>query len=159
MRISEQILGLSPTNVIDATALPMFDCFTDRADPTPYTALPNQIPLDEMNRPLSGLRGRALYYARQSAEQTKKGIYIGEDALMNRILWFAVKGNMPYPGGYLPPVMLVSSSPSHISPASVSSAGATRASRWGSAGSFLPASRGSVPESHRAADCRRAARQ
>ena len=99
VRTIEQILGLPPMNVIDATALPLFDCFTSRANPTPYTALPNRIPLDEMNRPLSGLRGRALQYARQSAEQAEEGIDTGEDALMNRILWFAAKGNKPYPGG------------------------------------------------------------
>ena len=99
VRTIEQILGLPPMNVIDATALPMFDCFTDKADLTPYSALPNRIPLDEMNKPLTGLRGRALKYARQSVEQAAKGIDTGEDALMNRILWFSAKGNTPYPGG------------------------------------------------------------
>ncbi len=98
VRTIEQILGLPPMNVIDATALPLFDCFTDKADPTPYTALPNRIRLDEMNKPLTSLRGRALYYARQSAEQAEEGIDTGEDALMNQILWFSAKGNVPYPG-------------------------------------------------------------
>ncbi len=97
VRTIEQILGLPPMNVIDATALPLFDCFTDKFDGTPYTALPNRIPLDEMNRPLTGLRGRALQYARESDEQAEKGIDTGEDALMNRILWFSAKGNTPYP--------------------------------------------------------------
>ncbi len=97
VRTIEQILGLPPMNVIDATALPMFDCFTDKPDATPYTALPNRIRLDEMNRPLTSLRGRALQYARESVEQADKGIDTGEDALMNRILWFATKGNVPYP--------------------------------------------------------------
>ena len=32
VRTMEQILGLPPMNVIDATALPMFDCFTDKPD-------------------------------------------------------------------------------------------------------------------------------
>ena len=100
VRTIEQILGLPPMNVIDATALPMFDCFTDKADLTPYSALPNRIPLDEMNKPLTGLRGQALKYARQSVEQAEKGIDTGEDALMNRILWFSAKGNTPYPGGH-----------------------------------------------------------
>ena len=97
IRTIEQILGLPPMNVIDATALPMFDCFTNQPDPTPYTALPNRIPLDEMNKPLSELRGRALRYARQSIEQAEEGIDTGEDELMNNILWFATKGNIPYP--------------------------------------------------------------
>jgi YVTN family beta-propeller protein len=97
VRTIEQILGLPPMNVIDATALPMFDCFTDKPDFTPYTTLPNLIRLDEMNKPLSDLRGRALQYARQSMEQAEEGIDTGEDALTNRILWFAMKGNKPYP--------------------------------------------------------------
>ncbi len=98
VRTIEQILGLPPMNVIDATAMPLFDCFADKADTTPYTSLPNRIRLDEMNKPLTGLRGRALYYARQSVEQAEEGIDTGEDALMNQILWFAAKGNVPYPG-------------------------------------------------------------
>ncbi len=100
VRTIEQILGLPPMNVIDATALPMFDCFTDKPDFTPYTALPNLIQLDEMNKPLSGLRGRALQYARESVNQLKEGIDSGEDDVLNRILWFATKGNKPYPGGH-----------------------------------------------------------
>ena len=97
VRTIEQILGLPPMNVIDATALPMFDCFQDTPDATPYTARPNLIRLDEMNRPLQGLRGRALHLARESMEQADEGIDTGEDELMNEILWFATKGNVPYP--------------------------------------------------------------
>jgi len=97
VRTIEQILGLPPMNIIDATALPMFDCFQDTPDNTPYTARPNLIRLDEMNRPLVGLRGRALHLARESMEQADEGIDTGEDELMNEILWFATKGNIPYP--------------------------------------------------------------
>ncbi|GAB3220994.1 alkaline phosphatase family protein [Spirosoma arcticum] len=97
VRTIEQILGLPPMNVIDVTALPMFDCFTDKPNTTPYQALQNRIPLDEMNKPLTSLRGRALQYARESVEQAEQGIDTGEDELMNRILWFATKGNAPYP--------------------------------------------------------------
>lgn len=97
IRTIEQILGLPPMNVIDATALPMFDCFTDKPNMATFTALPNRVALDEMNKPLSSLRGKALYYARESEEQAEEGIDTGEDELMNRILWFAMKGNKPYP--------------------------------------------------------------
>ncbi len=98
VRTIEQILGLPPMNVIDATALPMFDCFTNKADKTAYTALSNRVPLDEMNKPLSVLRGRARQYARESVEQADEGIDTGEDELMNKILWFWARGNAPYPG-------------------------------------------------------------
>ncbi|GAA4406465.1 alkaline phosphatase family protein [Nibrella viscosa] len=99
VRTIEQILGLPPMNVIDATALPMFDCFVDKPDMTTYEALPNRVPLDEMNKPLSALRGKARHYARQSKEEAEEGIDTGEDALNNRILWFWAKGNTPYPQG------------------------------------------------------------
>jgi hypothetical protein len=99
VRTIEQILGLPPMNVIDATALPMFDCFTDKPDLGAYSALPNRVPLNEMNKPLTSLRGRALHYARESAEEAEEGIDTGEDALNNRILWFWARGNAPYPQG------------------------------------------------------------
>ncbi len=36
-------------NQFDYAAEPMADCFTDTPDFTPYKALPNNIPLDELN--------------------------------------------------------------------------------------------------------------
>ena len=97
LRTIEQILGLPPMNVIDATAQPMFDCFTDQPDAIPYTALPNRVPLTEMNKPLTALRGKARQYARDSMEQAEEGIDTGEDAKTNQILWFWARGNRPYP--------------------------------------------------------------
>ncbi len=39
IRTIEQILGLPPMNIEDASAAPMFDVFTKHPDFTPYTAL------------------------------------------------------------------------------------------------------------------------
>ncbi len=100
LRTIEQILGLQPMNVMDATAMPMFDCFVQQADLTPYKALDNQIPLDEMNPEMSGLKGKALYYAQKSMEPQFDGIDSGDDDLFNRILWYAMKGNEKYPKRY-----------------------------------------------------------
>ncbi len=55
VRTIEQILGLPPMNIQDAIANPMTDCFGPEPDLTPYTAVPNNIPIDEMNKPLSSL--------------------------------------------------------------------------------------------------------
>ena len=77
--------------------MPMFDCFSHQPDLTPYEALPNQIPLDEMNPKLSSLKGAALHYALKSMEPQFDGIDSGDDDLFNRILWFATKGNEKYP--------------------------------------------------------------
>ena len=41
----ERILGLPPMNQQDAMAPLMFDCFTSVPNFTPYTALPNNVPL------------------------------------------------------------------------------------------------------------------
>jgi len=97
VRTIEQILGLPPMNIMDATAKPMFDCFTNQIDLTSYKALDNQIPLDEMNPPLTALKGTALDFAKKSMEQQFDGIDSGNDELFNQILWYAMKGKEKYP--------------------------------------------------------------
>ena len=49
LRTMELMLGLPPMNQMDATATPMFDCFTNTPDFTPFDAVTNHVPLDEMN--------------------------------------------------------------------------------------------------------------
>jgi hypothetical protein len=95
----EQILGLPPMNQFDATATPMFDCFTDVPDFTPFKSVPNNVPLDQMNPdpkkvsdPL--LRKNALVSARLNFRQ----IDAAPEDVLNRILWHAMKGSAaPYP--------------------------------------------------------------
>jgi len=97
IRTIEQILGLPPMNIQDAIASTMTDCFTGKKDLTPYKFIPNNIQLDEMNRGLTSLSGKALYFAKASMLPGFDGIDSGDDDLMNRILWFDAKGNSPYP--------------------------------------------------------------
>ena len=97
VRTIEQILGLPPMNVVDATAMPMFDCFEMTPDTTGYRAVPNLIPLDEMNPELHTLRGKALHYAKKSMEPQFEHVDRGEDQLLNRIIWHAMKGKESYP--------------------------------------------------------------
>jgi hypothetical protein len=75
----------------------MADCFGTKPDKTPYKALPNNIPIDEMNPQLLSLKGKALYFAEKSMLPEFDGVDAGNDDLLNRILWFAAKGNKPYP--------------------------------------------------------------
>jgi DNA-binding beta-propeller fold protein YncE len=99
LRTMELILGLPPMNQLDATATPMFDCFTNKADSTPFHSVANNVPLDEMNPepkrisdPL--LRKQAHLSARLPL---KKPDQCSED-ILNRIIWNAVKGSrVPYP--------------------------------------------------------------
>jgi hypothetical protein len=100
IRTIELILGLPPMNIMDAIANPMTDCFNSTPDLTPYKSAPNNIPLTEMNSELTSLNGRALHFARKSLLPEFDGIDSGNDDLMNRILWFASKGDIPYPSKY-----------------------------------------------------------
>jgi hypothetical protein len=100
VRTIEQILGLPPMNIQDAIANPMTDCFGTSPDLTPYKALPNNIPLDELTAPASTLTGKALHFAKMSMLPEFDGIDSGNDDLLNRILWYAAKGDVPYPAKF-----------------------------------------------------------
>ncbi len=100
LRTMEQILGLPPMNQLDAAAKLMTDCFTQRPDLTPYTAVTNRIPLDELNPPVQSLRGKARHFAELSLAPQFDAIDTGDDDLWNRIIWFATKGDAPYPVAY-----------------------------------------------------------
>ncbi|PYK58624.1 MAG: phosphoesterase, partial [Verrucomicrobia bacterium] len=99
LRTMELMLGLPPMNLMDATATPMSDCFKNQPDFTPFTAVPNNVPLDEMNPepnevsdPL--LRRHAIASAHLPLDHLDK---CPED-LLNRIIWHAMKGpRAPYP--------------------------------------------------------------
>lgn len=98
LRTIEQILGLPPMNIIDATASPMFDCFSDKKDVNfKFKAKKNLIALDEMNKPAKDQKGASLKYTNQSMQYAFHLIDRGHDDILNRILWFSVKGNAPYP--------------------------------------------------------------
>ena len=99
-RTIEQILGLPPMNQLDLAAEPMRDVFTDTPDLRPFTALPNQIPLDTMNAaPSAATSPMAAAWAAWSAAQD----FTTEDELpfapFNRLTWYTSNGfTKPYPG-------------------------------------------------------------
>jgi hypothetical protein len=99
LRTIEQILGLPQMNQFDATATPMFDCFTATPDFTPFASVPNRIPLDQMNPDPDEiaddlLRRNALISARLNFRQ----IDACPEDMLNRILWHSVKRSAaPYP--------------------------------------------------------------
>jgi hypothetical protein len=101
VRTIEQILGLAPMNIQDAIANTMKECFGTTPDLTPYKALPNNIPIDEMTAPMSSLSGKMLHFAKMSMLPEYDGVDSGDDDLLNRILWFAARGNEPYPSKYV----------------------------------------------------------
>ena len=99
LRTMEQILGMPPMNQFDASAVPMFDAFTETPDFTPYDAVANNVPLDQMNPvhhaindPI--LRSDAIASNRINFRQADKA----PEDLLNRILWHAMKGpHVAYP--------------------------------------------------------------
>ncbi len=97
VRSIEQILGIPPMNILDATALPMFDCFENTFSPLPYNAIANKIQLDEMNPGLDKLKGKALSFAKESLKPAYDHIDNGNDAIFNRVIWYSAKGSKPYP--------------------------------------------------------------
>jgi YVTN family beta-propeller protein len=106
LRTMELILGLPPMNQLDATATPMFDCFTATPDFTPYDAVTNNVPLDEMNPPPKMIRDAAL---RKDAIVSAKLPLEKEDQcpedLFNHILWRAANGSQAtYPEQLIKPV-------------------------------------------------------
>ena len=97
-RTIENILGIPPLNQFDLAAEPMFDCFTESPDFSPYTALPNEIPLGELNPELALLSGDALYWAEKSLDQDLDDYDRIDEDTFNRIIWHSVRGyDVPYP--------------------------------------------------------------
>jgi YVTN family beta-propeller protein len=99
VRSIELILGLPPMNQLDASATPMFDCFSDVADLTPFASVPNRFPLDKITPPAKKVTDR----------RRRKDVVISNrlpldqpdlcpEDVLNRILWRAMKGaDTPYP--------------------------------------------------------------
>ena len=104
VRTIEQILGIPSMNIIDATALPMFDCFNKIKKNRSYNFIANKIPLDEMNKDLSQLTGKAKQFAVLSSQPQFDHIDGGDDNLLNRIIWFSTMDGKPYPKKMTHPV-------------------------------------------------------
>lgn len=85
VRTMELILGLDPLSQFDAAANPMFACFSDTPDLTPYTALPARIDLNAKN-------GALAYGAERSLKMDFTEYDRIDDFELNEILWRSVKG-------------------------------------------------------------------
>lgn len=98
IRTMEQILGLPPMNQFDAAATPMFDCFTDTPNLQPFSALPSNIALDELNEPPAKVSDATRRkFAESSAAINFAEVDKAPEDLLNRILWNAMRGDEPYP--------------------------------------------------------------
>ena len=99
IRTIEQILGLPVMNQFDASATPMFDCFTETPDFTAFVAVPIEVPLDQLNPDPAAMRDPLL---RRDALASGRMDFRAPDRApedqLNRVLWRAMKGSRaPYP--------------------------------------------------------------
>jgi len=100
LRSVEQILGIPPMNIMDATAEPMFNCFGKTASFAGFIHQPNQISINERNPAIALLSGKSLKYALESLRPEYNHLDGGSDQMLNKIVWFSVKGNLPYPARF-----------------------------------------------------------
>jgi hypothetical protein len=86
-------------NQLDATATPMTECFGSTADLTPFDAVPNNVPLDQMNPALKEIKeARQRRDALASSHLPLSKPDQCPESLLNHILWRAQMGvKAPYP--------------------------------------------------------------
>jgi YVTN family beta-propeller protein len=85
IRTMELILGLDPLSQFDAAANPMFGCFTNAADLTPFASVPARIDLNAKNLPTA-------YGAERSMKMDFSEYDKIDDFELNEILWRSIKG-------------------------------------------------------------------
>jgi YVTN family beta-propeller protein len=99
IRTIEMLLGIEPMNQLDATATPINLFPTGPAlqpDLRPYKALLPDVALDNLLTPPSRDAATA-YWMRRTAEQDMAHADMADPEILNRIIWFSVKGATPMP--------------------------------------------------------------
>lgn len=93
LRTMELILGLPPMSQYDAAAMPLYDCFTNKPDFSPYNAKAPQVDMEQRNVAVntSSKRSDQFNFAKEDA---------APDIELNQIIWKSIKGEdatMPAP--------------------------------------------------------------
>ena len=93
LRTIELILGLPPMSQYDAAAMPMFECFTNKPDLSPYISKAAQVNIEQVNIAVneSSKRSQLFNFAKEDAVP---------DLDLNEVIWKFVKGEnavMPAP--------------------------------------------------------------
>jgi DNA-binding beta-propeller fold protein YncE len=83
LRTMELILGLKPMTQFDAAATPMFASFQETPDPQPYAALPENVNMNEMNKPTAWGGNLKMDFSREDA---------ADEFLLNEAVWKSVRG-------------------------------------------------------------------
>ena len=93
LRTMELILGMPPMSQYDAAATPMWRCFTATPDFTPYTAIPAQVDITEVNTKQTASAKLSATFDFSKEDRVP-------DLLFSEVIWKAVKGEsskMPAP--------------------------------------------------------------
>jgi YVTN family beta-propeller protein len=91
LRTLELIIGMPPMSQHDAAATPMWRCFTSTPDFSPFTALPSNVDLEEINTAFNELSRRSEAFDLTREDRVP-------DLEFNEVLWKALKGiNSPMP--------------------------------------------------------------
>ena len=95
IRTIELLLGIEPMNQLDATATPI-NIFRAEPDLRPYKALLPNVALDNLLTPPARDAAMA-YWMQRTEEQDLAHADMADPEVLNRIIWFSVKGNTPFP--------------------------------------------------------------
>jgi YVTN family beta-propeller protein len=95
IRTIELLLGIEPMNQLDATATPI-NIFRTEPDLRPYKALLPNVALDNLITPPARDAATA-YWMQRTEEQDLAHADMADPEVLNRIIWFSVKGNAPFP--------------------------------------------------------------
>jgi len=93
LRTIELILGLPPMSQYDAAAKPLYECFSNKPDLTPYTVKPAEVDLEQRNVADNESSRRSQFF--NLAKEDK-----APDLDLNEVIWKSVKGEdsvMPAP--------------------------------------------------------------
>jgi hypothetical protein len=97
LRTMELVLGLPAMNRFDRTATPMHACFTQERNDQPFTHLENRIPLDELNPPLTSLKGTAKQNALACLKLDWSDVDRANATVLARAVWALDRPNVPFP--------------------------------------------------------------
>ena len=95
IRTIELLLGIEPMNQLDATATPI-NIFRAEPDLRPYKVLLPNVALDNLVTPPPRDVATA-YWMRLTEEQDLERADMADPEILNRIIWFSVRGNTPMP--------------------------------------------------------------
>ncbi|HET9137676.1 MAG TPA: bifunctional YncE family protein/alkaline phosphatase family protein, partial [Candidatus Kapabacteria bacterium] len=85
LRTMELILGLPPMSQYDAAATPMWRCFSDKPDMTPFKSIPTRIDINEKNTAMNEWQRKSEQFDFGAEDRVP-------EAAFNEVLWYAVKG-------------------------------------------------------------------